>query len=888
MSKDYKETLNIPDTQFSMRANLSAKEADFRAKWLETKLYKKVLEKNKSKKPYILHDGPPYANGDLHIGHALNKILKDFIVRYKNMSGFYSPYIPGWDMHGLPIEHKMLTEMNIKHTEIDVVSLRKKAAAYAEGQLLNQKEQFQKLQLLSDFEEVYKTLDPKFEAQQLRLFKKMYLKNLVYKGLKPVYWSPSSLSALADAEVEYAEKRSPSIYVAFELDSENELLNKGDYLVIWTTTPWTLVANAGVAFNSEVDYVKLTYDNKNYVVASVLVDEILKIFKWENVEISAPFKGTKLKGLTYKHPLNEEIKTKVVAGHHVETTTGTGLVHMAPFFGEDDFIIGKENKLVEIMHVADDGTFNEYASEFKGLFYEDANKVISQKLKDKNQLLYFEIIKHQYPHDWRTHKPIIYRGTPQWFVDIEKIKQGILGVLEFVKGYPYWVVKRLSEMIAKRGPWTISRQRSWGVPIIIFYDQNDNVVNNEEIFDYVIDLVEKHGSDIWYEKTTDELLPEKYRNLGYKQEKSIMDVWFDSGSTSIGVDVDGKVEHEGQEPFDLYLEGTDQFRGWFNSSIINSYIWRKAAPYKFLLSHGFVLDGKNQKMSKSKGNVITPEEVTSTLGADILRLWVSSVEYSSDVSISMNLLKQVSESYRKIRNTIRFMIANLEDYEHDPKIELTGINLLIDERLKRLKNKVIHAYEEFSFVNISKQVNNFLVDLSSYYLSYAKDILYADKANSKTRREIQYNLFNILDTVLIAIAPILPTTAEEAYSFFKKDNKKESIHLEDFFKEVEITTNYEEQWAEFFALKDKVFKEIELAIEDKKIKRSNEAFITIETPSKWIQELNLDQLFLVAQVTFADSFKLEVKESYKCPRCWNHHLNKNNENLCKRCADVLK
>lgn len=881
--KDYKSTLNMPNTEFSMKADLKIKEPYFRKIWKDNDIYEKVLEKNKNSVNFILHDGPPYANGSLHTGHALNKIIKDIIIRYKSINNFYTPYIPGWDTHGLPIENKMLNEMNVDHKKISVIDLRKNAAKYALSQIEIQKKQFLKLQMLSDFEKIYKTLDKSYEVKQLKVFKKMCLEGLIYRGLKPVYWSPSSQSALAEAEVEYQEHRSPSIFVKFPVTKGNEIVKKNDNLLIWTTTPWTLIANAGIAINNDFDYSLLKYKNENYIIATKLVDSLTKNFEWEDFEIIKNFKGKDILNIEYLSVVNNNI-CPVISGHHVTLETGSGLVHIAPLFGEDDFIIGKKNNLNMIMHINDDGTINESGNEYQNIFYEDANKNIGKWLEENNYLVKLKFIKHQYPHDWRTKKPIIFRGTPQWFVSINKIKDRIINSLKEVKFYSEWGYKRLLTMIQNREDWTISRQRAWGVPIIIFYDENKNVVMKEEIFDYVINLVEKHGTNIWYEKSVDELLPENYRNKNWTKENDIMDVWFDSGTSFLGVDIDGI-----QPPFDLYFEGSDQYRGWFNSSLINSVAYSNNAPFKELLSHGFVVDEKGRKMSKSLGNGIDPIDIINENGADILRLWAANSEYSNDISISKNIINQTGELYRKFRNTIRFLLSNLYDYKYK-KTELTGINLLIKERLENLKIKVKKFYDDYQFINIVKDINNFVVDLSTFYLSITKDILYVEKPDSKIRREVQFVIYEILDFILISLYPIIPTTCEEAYQFFNKENKKISICLESFY-EVNKIEQYqeEEKWKEFFILKNEIYKLIEQSIKSNIIKRSNEAFVTLNTNSDFIKSLNLKMLLMVGKIEFSNENKVNKFDSLKCQRCWNHFEKKEIKNeLCIRCNEVLE
>ena len=880
--KDYKSTLNMPQTDFSMKADLNIKEPQFLNFWLDNNIYQQALAKNKNNESFILHDGPPYANGSLHTGHALNKILKDIVIRYKTMCGFYSPYIPGWDTHGLPIENKILSEMKLSHTNISIIELRKKAAQYALEQIEIQKSQFQKLQLFTDFKKIYKTLDKSYEIEQLKLFYSLYQKGLIYKGLKPVYWSPTSQSALAEAEVEYQEHHSPSIFVKFKV-IESDVLSPNDYLIIWTTTPWTLIANSGVAINKDFNYSLIKYNNENHLVATDLIDKLIKEWEWSDFEIIKNIKGKDLINTKYISPINNNI-SPVVFGHHVTLEAGTGLVHIAPLFGEDDFIIGKKNNLNMIMHINDDGTINDAIDQYKGIFYEDANKTIGQFLDENNLLVKLKFIKHSYPHDWRTKKPIIFRGTPQWFVSINKIKDNILDNLKNVKFYSTWGYNRLSNMIENRDDWTISRQRAWGVPIIIFYDENNEPILNDEIFNHLMNIFAKEGTNSWYEKSVDELLPAKYQNLNWKKEKDIMDVWFDSGSSFIAVDIENI-----KPPFDLYLEGSDQYRGWFNSSLINSVAYIGKAPYKAIVSHGFLIDEKGRKMSKSLGNGIDPMVIVNKYGADILRLWVANSEYFNDISISENIIKQSAEMYRKIRNTIRFLLSNLSDYQHQ-KIDLDGVHLLINEKLNNLKIIIKENYDNYQFINVIKNINNFIIDLSSFYLSITKDTLYVEKKDNQQRRMIQFNFYNILEFLLISLAPILPTTCEEAYQFLLKDNKKVSIFLENFYSiENKKDNKYEDIWKEFFDLKNEIYKLIEEQIQNNLIKRSNEAKVFISTNSEFIKSLNLKELLMVGKVEFGNKTSVELfQNSIKCQRCWNHfEQNEMIDDICFRCSNVI-
>ncbi|VEU77934.1 isoleucine--tRNA ligase [Mycoplasmopsis columbinasalis] len=884
--KDYKNTLNMPVTNFEMRANLVQKEPLFRQEWEKTLLYQKVLASNANQPTFILHDGPPYANGSLHTGHALNKILKDIIVRYKSMNNFYAPFVPGWDTHGMPIEHKMLEQAKLNVKTLTPLEIRQRAAKYALEQVEIQKEQFKQMQLLSDFKKYYITLDNNFVAKQLQLFKKMVVNGLVYKGLKPVYWSPSSQSALAEAEVIYKNVDSPAIFVAFPITQipANSKVSVGDNLVIWTTTPWTLLANAAVAVGENFKYSRVAFNGKTYIFASELVEKVTTKLGWTNYQVLSELNTLKdLVGVQYTSPLNS-LTAPVVLGHHVTLEAGSGLVHIAPLFGEDDFNIGKNNKLVNIMHIEDDGSINQAGGKYAGLNYGQANKVIIDDLQAQGLLLKHSVLNHSYPHDWRTHKPILYRATPQWFVSIEKIRDNILEQLEQVNTYTEWAKKRLHNMIADRHDWTISRQRTWGVPIIIFYDEHKNPVFVEEIFDYVIALITKSGANIWWEKTTDELLPEEYRGRNWTREMDIMDVWFDSGSTSFAVEIDPRA----QAPYDLYLEGSDQYRGWFNSSLINSVAYAGVTPYKNLLSHGFVLDEKSEKMSKSKGNTIDPLDIIKKDGADILRLWVANSEYTNDVTLSVNILNQNKEIYRKIRNTIKFLLGNLHQFTYDSKLVRVGVHAYVKAQFEAFKQDVLKAYDEYRFINVIKLINNYVIELSSFYLNVAKDILYVEEVNSPARLMVQTNLYEITDFLIKAIAPILPTTAEDAYRNFNKANKLESVHLKKFAPVSSYDVKLLEQWKEFFDLRDQVNLLLEQSIQGGLIKRTNEAKLVVNTKSEFIKSLNLKQLLMVGLVEFGSKTSIEKFDSLKCARCWNHFTpSQIKDELCPLCHQIL-
>ena len=660
---EYKDTLLMPKTEFPMRGNLPVNEKLQREKWEEMDLYNKILESNKDGKLFVLHDGPPYANGNIHIGHALNKVLKDFINRYKMLEGYKVVYIPGWDVHGLPIE-TAVTNSGVNRKEMSKADFRELCQNYAKVQIDNQKKQFKALNVIGDWKNPYITMTKDFEATQIEVFAKMAQKGLIFKGLKPVYWSPSSESALAEAEIEYKDRRDSSIYVAFPVAEGNEVVQEGDNLVIWTTTPWTLPGNLAIAVGGNFEYTKVLVNNKNYIVVKDLLEELAKLFNWENYEVISTFAGSALEGIKYKHVFMDRI-SPVIVGDHVTIDSGTGLVHTAPGYGAEDFEVGQQYNLGLINGIDDQGVLTEESGKFKGLFYEEANKAIVNELEEQGNLLKLEMITHSYPHDWRTKKPVIFRATDQWFCSIDKIRDDLLNEIEDnIKWLPEWGKQRLHNMIEDRGDWCISRQRVWGVPIPIFYNEDGSPIIDYDVMIHVSKLFREHGSNIWFSKTAKELLPEGYTNPAspngnFTKEEDIMDVWFDSGSTHTGVLLNRGLEY----PADIYLEGSDQYRGWFNSSLICGVAVHGKSPYKQIISHGFVLDGKGLKMSKSLGNVIDPLKMINQNGADILRLWVASVDYKEDVRISDDLIKQVKESYRKIRNTYRFMLGNLYDFE---------------------------------------------------------------------------------------------------------------------------------------------------------------------------------------------------------------------------------
>lgn len=896
---NYKETLLMPETSFQMRGNLPENEKLQREKWEEMDLYNKVREKNKGKTPFILHDGPPYANGNIHIGHAMNKILKDFVNRYKMMSGYDMIYIPGWDTHGLPIE-QAVTNSGVDRKSMDKADFRALCEKYAYEQIEKQKKGFKELNVLADWDHPYITLQKELEARQIEVFAEMAKKGLIFKGLKPVYWSPSSESALAEAEIEYHDRKDSSIYVAFPVVEGNDTVNVGDNLVIWTTTPWTLPCNTGIAISEKFDYAKVLVNDKYYIVANELLEDLAKEFGWENYEVVNVFTGDKFAGVKYKHVFMDRV-APVINGFHVTLDAGTGLVHIAPMYGADDFIIGKEYNLEMINGIDDQGVLNELSGPFNGLFFEDANKAVTAKLDELGVLLKLKFITHSYPHDWRTKKPIIFRATKQWFCSIDKIRDDLLKELENnVKFHTEWGKKRLYNMIHDRGDWCISRQRVWGVPIPIFYNEDGSEIVDYDVMMHVADLFRKYGSNVWFEKEAKDLLPEGYTNPAspngnFTKEEDIMDVWFDSGSTWNGVLIEQGLPY----PSDMYLEGSDQYRGWFNSSLICGVAVTGKAPYKELVSHGFTLDGNGNKMSKSLGNVIVPADMVRLHGSDILRLWVASTDYTEDVRISDNLIKQVKESYRKIRNTYKFMLGNLKDFDYTKDSvkyeDMPYYDKYMMNELNKFTKNVLEEYNNYNFQNVYKLVNNFVsFTLSNFYLDFTKDILYIEKADSLVRRSVQTVLYNILNNEVKLLAPILPYTSEEVYSLLP--HTEESVHLTDMPEVVTYSdsTEVEELFNLFFELKDKVNKKLEEARNEKLIGSALEAVVKINLKPKYNEVKEklgsyLHQLFIVSKVEYTtDGEEVVVEKSTgeKCNRCWNYvdHLN---GDICDRCHNII-
>ncbi|MDP5273172.1 isoleucine--tRNA ligase [Chengkuizengella axinellae] len=908
---DYGKTLNLPQTDFPMRGNLPKAEPNLQKWWEEIDIYKKLQEKQEGKPLFVLHDGPPYANGDTHIGHALNKVLKDIIVRYKTMQGYNAPYVPGWDTHGLPIEAAIAKKGKVDRKKLSISEFRDYCKDYALNWVGKQKEQFKRLGVRGDWENPYLTLLPEYEAEQIRVFGEMVKKGYIYKGLKCVYWSPSSESALAEAEIEYHDKKSPSIYVAFQVKDGKGILPEDASIVIWTTTPWTLPANLGISLHPEFDYVMVDVKGKKFVVAEGLLDSLKTELEWDSLSIIDQFKGSELEHITCAHPFYDR-DSLVMLGEHVTLDAGTGCVHTAPGHGEDDFEIGAKYGLDVLCPVDDQGKFTKEAPGFEGMFYDKTNKIITEKLEASGRLLKLTFMQHQYPHDWRTKKPVIYRATEQWFASIDKFRDKMLEEIKNVKWTPEWGETRLHNMIRDRGDWCISRQRTWGVPIPIFYCKSCNhELLNDETINFVADVFAKEGSNAWFIKSENELMPEgaicpSCGHDQFKKETDIMDVWFDSGSSHQSVLAARDNLHY---PADLYLEGSDQYRGWFNSSLITSVAVDGIAPYKEVLSHGFTLDGEGRKMSKSLGNTIDPIKVSNQLGAEILRLWVSSVDYQADQRISDNILKQTSEVYRKIRNTLRFFLGNLTGFNpatdkvsYDQLSELDRFALI---RLNKMLDKVTNAYNRYDFNVVYQSVHHFCsVEMSAFYLDIVKDTLYVNDLNDPKRKAVQTVLYEALVVITKLIAPILPHTADEVWRFIPNVDL-ESVQLAEIpsVNKNVFDEKLEQKWNQFMIIREEVFKKLEEARKEKIIGNSLAAALDLypnaSTADLLKQFTKLNELFIVSAVSVHEAsdqeeeiqVKVSVAEGEKCERCWmvttDVGEDSTHPSLCRRCASII-
>lgn len=928
--KDYGATLNLPKTSFQMKANLPNKEPKFIKMWQEQEIYFKGIDKDKPS--FILHDGPPYANGEIHIGHALNKILKDIILKYKRLRGYNAPYIPGWDTHGLPIELKVTEKLGSKAKEMTPAEIRELCAEYAKKWVGIQREGFVRLGVLGDWENPYLTLKPEYEAKQLEVFGELYENGYIFKGLKPIYWSPVTETALAEAEIEYKNVSSPSIYV--KMKANQDLLDKigmteETWVVIWTTTPWTLPANVAISLNPDFEYGVYKTEKGNLILGKDLAEQAFSAMEIENYELIKEFVGRDIERTTYQHPFLDRTGL-VILGTHVTADAGTGCVHTAPGHGQDDYVVGTRYGLPVISPINHKGVLTEDAGQFAGLFYAKANKEICAYLEGTGDLLKLKMIEHSYPHDWRSKTPVIFRATEQWFVNVEgsDIRERALKALDDVRFIPAWGRNRIGSMLETRPDWCISRQRVWGVPIPVFYNvATGKEIFNRDILNRIIEIVKKEGTIAWVKYSAEELigeeLLEKYNLKGVelRKETNIMDVWFDSGVSHRAVlETRGDLLHR---PADLYLEGSDQHRGWFQTSLLTSIGSTHDAPFKNILTHGFVNDGEGKKMSKSVGNTVVPADVIKVYGADILRLWCASVDYREDVKISDNILKQMAEAYRRVRNIARYILGNSNDFNPNtdkvPYEQLMEIDKWALHKLEVLKRKVTENYDKYEFYNLFQDIHYFAgVDMSAFYLDIIKDRLYTEGTNSIERRSAQTVMTEILVTLTKMIAPILSFTAEEIWETLPEVLKdKESVLLTDWYKENDeyLNPEIENKWVEIIKVRREANKSLEKARQgkDRIIGNSLDAKVMLHSTDAEIQKFlvenreklelalivseveiveNIDETFTKGEEATDLYIKVLHAEGEKCERCWKYskELGKDPEHptLCPRCASVLK
>lgn len=924
---DYSKSLNLPKTSFKMKANLPGKEPEILKVWKKTDIYGKSI-KNKREK-FILHDGPPYANGDIHIGHALNKVLKDIILKYKRLQGFEAQYIPGWDTHGLPIELKVSDQLGEKMKDMSAIEIRKECTKYAGKWVEKQKKDFIRLGILGDWDNPYLTFKPEYEAKQLEVFKELYENGYVFKGLKPIHWSPVTQTALAEAELEYKDVVSPNIYV--KMMANSDLLEKLGVteagVVIWTTTPWTLPANMAICLNEEFEYGLYKTEKGNLLVAKGLSERAFADMEIKEAELLGEYTGKDLEGYSYSHPFLERTG-KIILGDHVTLEAGTGCVHTAPGHGQEDYVVGTKYGIEVVCPVDNHGHMTEEAGELvAGMFYKKANKVLISHLEETGHLLKHSEFSHSYPHDWRSKTPVIFRATEQWFVKVEgsDIRQNALDALKKVEFVPGWGINRISAMIENRPDWCISRQRTWGVPIPVFYNnKTGQEIFKSDIMDRVIDIVRKEGSGAWLKYTAEELIGEellekhKLKDIELRKETNIMDVWFDSGVSHRGV----LETREGlQRPADLYLEGSDQHRGWFQTSLLTSIGSTKDAPYKKILTHGFVNDGEGRKMSKSIGNVVAPNDVIETYGADILRLWCASADYRDDVRISDLVLKQMSEAYRRIRNTARYILGNINDfdpvadrvaYDDMPEIDKWALH-----KLETLKRDVTANYDKYEFYNLFQEIHYFAgIDMSAFYLDIIKDRLYTEKTEGVLRRSAQTVMYEVLTALVRMVSPVLSFTAEEIWSSMPEAAvDAESVHLTSWYENNDEFLNPEIaiKWDKIIKLRKEVNKVLEKARqgENRIIGNSLDAKVLIKVEEDGYAEIMketelLKEVFIISDMALvADTdesyfkseemnvtIKVEHAPGEKCERCWKYseELGTDSEHatICPRCTEVLK
>ena len=930
---DYNQTVHLPQTDFPMRAGLPKREPDMLQEMYDHDLYKKMVKRNEGKPTFVLHDGPPYANGNIHIGTALNKILKDIIVKEKNMTGFCAPYVPGWDTHGLPIESAVLKDKSVKREEMTTAQFRTKCREYAESYIAKMTGQFQRLGVLGEWENPYITLLPEFEAKQIEVFGKMAEKGLIYKGMKPVYWCPHDQTALAEAEIEYADDPCTTIFVKFPVaDDKGKLGQYCDlsrtYFVIWTTTPWTIPGNHAICLNAEFDYVLLQVPSGDvYVLAKDLAESVCKAahIDFEACKVLAELKGSEFQLMTAKHPLFDR-ESVILNGEHVTLDAGSGCVHTAPGFGAEDFQICQQYDKAGLTHIGVPVPVNAKGvmtdERYNGQFYAKGNDMVVEDLEKEGFLVAKEAITHSYPHCWRCKHPIIYRATEQWFCSVDAIKDAAVAACEGIQWHPGWGKERMISMISERNDWCISRQRVWGVPIPIFYcdDCGADIVTPETIA-HVAALFREHGSNVWFDREPADLLPQgfvcpKCGKVHFSKETDIMDVWFDSGSTWAAVAAERPYL---KYPADLYLEGGDQYRGWFQSSMLTSIAVNGVAPYKQIATHGWTVDGEGKAMHKSLGNAVAPDEVIKDYGADMLRLWVASADYTQDMRISKDIMKQLSQAYLKIRNTARYMLGNLCDFDPDtdavPVAELLELDRFALSSLNDLVKTVRAAYDRYEFHGVYRAIYNFcVVDMSNFYLDIIKDRLYC--GSEAQRRSAQTALYYILDGMTRLVAPILAFTSDEIWLAMKHDKSAnaESVLLNDMpevREELKLSDESTFRWGLLVSVRDAVNKALENARAAGVFKKAQDTEITLSVAEQkdadFLSSVDLASLCIVSKVTVTTdgiegekaedclipcTIAVKLSEAPKCPRCWNHneHIGTDGHHaeLCPRCAAVVE
>ena len=928
MSKDYTSTLNLPKTEFPMRANLPQREPQTIEYWDEIGIYNKMLENAEGKPNFILHDGPPFSNGNLHMGHALNKTLKDFINKSKAMTGYRVAFTPGWDNHGMPIESAIIKQNKLDRKKMSIPEFRTACEKFAQKFVDIQKDQFRRLGFVADWDKPYLTMSPEFEGIEVKVFGEMYKKGYIYKGLKPVYWCPHDETALAEAEIEYQTDKCTSIYVKFKVADDKGVLSGLDldntYFIIWTTTPWTLPGNLAIALNPREEYVAVKAGREIYIVADALCEKTMKDGGIESYEKIKTFRGQELEMIEAQHPFLDR-KSVVLMADYVTMDSGTGCVHTAPGFGADDYQTCRKYGIDIIVPVDDRGYQTADAGKFAGMYYEESNKAILEDMTESGALFASEVIEHEYPHCWRCKHPIIFRATPQWFCSVDSYKDAAGKACENVEWIPAWGGERIAQMVRERADWCISRQRHWGLPIPVFYcDTCKKPVCTDETIDAVSKLFSTEGSNAWYEKEVDEILPKGFicpycGQTHFTKETDTLDGWFDSGSSHFAV-LDGK---EGVNwPADLYLEGADQYRGWFQASLLTAVGAKgEGAPYKTVLTHGWTVDGEGKAMHKSLGNTISPDEIVKKYGAELIRLWVASSDYRVDIRVSDAIFKQLSEAYRKIRNTARILLANLGEF--DPNTDMVELSELLDidkwalSRMNALTETCRRAYEDYEFHVIYHAINNFCTtDMSKLYVDITKDRMYTEKTDSKLRRSAQTAMWLILSALTRLAAPIISFTAEEIWQSMAHldSDKKESVFLNDM-PSVNADWTFdglEERWDRLFTLRDDVMKALEIARADKLIGKSLDAKVTVYTNDEAVYELlssfeaDLPAVYIVsaAKTVLGDApvgaftetesgiaILVEIADGERCDRCWIHStecVSDGEGYLCPRCRAIVE